>query len=311
MGDLPSVEQRIRKHPPFTPAPPEDRRSHRFVDFVERRTAHEVWLFALVMILGLGALDILTGPTLRWSVFYLLPVIALAWALGSRAAWIACAASGVVWLVADVLTRRDPLTWIHLWNAATRLSFFVICSALIVAFRRSHELNQTAARTDPVTRVANGWWFGTQLDRLLRHAREEGIPLSFAYIDVDNFKEINDQFGHTSGNRVLRFIAETLRRNIREEDIVARLGGDEFGVALLGETEDARLPLERAREAIRSETHSTKPASVSIGLATFLKAPASVDELIRAADDLMYEVKAEGRDGLKHRVLDDEPFRTP
>ena len=84
---------------------------------------------------------------------------------------------------------------------------------------------------------------------------------------------------------------------------MARLGGDEFGVALLGETDDARLPLERARDAIRSETQWAKPPSVSIGLATFLKAPPTVDELIRAADDLMYEAKAQGRDQLKHRVL--------
>ena len=271
--------------------------------FLSERSAREVWGLAAATILALGMVDILTGPQLGLSPFYLVPVLALAWAQGRTAAWAASGVAAVMWLVADVVARHQPLgTWIHLWNATTRLSLWGIAAGLVVKLRQAHQREREAARTDPLTGVMNSRWFDTQLGRLLDEARERNIPVSFAYIDIDHFKLINDSLGHSAGDRVLREVAEILRRSLRTDDILARLGGDEFGIALLGETEDARTPLERAREAIRVEVQPVRP-TVSIGLATFLEAPATVDEMIHAADSLMYEVKESGRDQLKHRLI--------
>ncbi|MGH2691091.1 MAG: diguanylate cyclase [Actinomycetota bacterium] len=279
------------------------------VRFLNQRTAAEMWFGAIASILTLGMVDILTGPELALSLFYLLPIVAIAWTGGLAAAWTASFVSGAMWLTADVIARHQPLAaWLHLWNAATRLSLFLICSTLIVQLRRSDEHQRQAARTDPLTGVSNSRWFDESLGEMLRAAREKRVPVSFAYIDIDSFKTINDTFGHSSGDRVLRFVAQALRNNLRSEDILARLGGDEFGVALLGETDQAWRPLERARQEIKTGLDWVHP-TVSIGLATFLVAPEAVDELIRAADEIMYEVKADGRDQLKHRlVTQDETF---
>ena len=271
--------------------------------FLSNRTGADIWGLALAMIFGLAMVDFLTGPELGLSPFYLLPILALAWSRGTVPAVVASLISAGMWLAADVVARHQPLqAWVHLWNVATRLSLFLIAMSLVVQLRRAHAKQEEAARTDPLTGIANSREFGRLLGVMLGRARERGIPMSFAYIDVDRFKQINDALGHSEGDRVLREIARILRRSLRSGDILARLGGDEFGVALLGETEQASIPLDRARRAITEEIEPVHP-TVSIGLATFHQAPASVDEMIRAADELMYEVKESGRDQLKQRLI--------
>ena len=273
------------------------------LSFLHRRTASEMWFAALAMMLVLAMVDIMTGPELGLSPFYLLPIVAIAWTEGLAAAWVSSLVAGGLWLAADVIARHQPLAaWLHLWNAGTRLSLFILVATLIVQLRRSDDQQRDAATTDALTGVPNSRWFDERLGEMLSKARELGIPVSFAYIDVDQFKSINDAFGHSSGDRVLRFVADALRKNLRGDDILARLGGDEFGVALLGETEQAWRPLERARREIRTGLDLVHP-TVSIGLATFLVAPQTVDEMIRVADGIMYEVKAAGRDGLRHRLV--------
>jgi diguanylate cyclase (GGDEF)-like protein len=262
-----------------------------------------MWFAALATMFVLAMFDIMTGPELGLSTFYLLPIVAIAWTEGLVAAWIGSFVAGGLWLAADVIARHQPLAaWLHLWNAGTRLSMFILVSTLIVQLRRSDDQQRRTAQTDALTGVPNSRWFDESLSEMLREARQRGIPVSFAYIDVDQFKSINDAFGHSSGDRVLQFVAAALRKNLREDDILARLGGDEFGVALLGETEQAWRPLERARREIRTGLDWLHP-TVSIGLATFLVAPQTVDEMIRVADGIMYEVKTGGRDGLKHRLV--------
>jgi diguanylate cyclase (GGDEF)-like protein len=126
-----------------------------------------------------------------------------------------------------------------------------------------------------------------------------------AYIDVDDFKKVNDTLGHAGGDAVLRSVGGYLAGAVRHEDVAARLGGDEFAV-LLVETDDAgtRSFLERARAAVAKHLlREARPVTLSIGAVVFSVPPASVDELLSQADALMYRAKAAGKNRFEVEVV--------
>jgi diguanylate cyclase (GGDEF)-like protein len=126
-------------------------------------------------------------------------------------------------------------------------------------------------------------------------------PVTVAYIDVDDFKSVNDRFGHREGDELLRALAATMLQAVRETDLVARMGGDEF-VILLPETDtaSARRVMQRLTGLVHTRLeHSRWPVSISVGVVTFRECPGSVAELLNWPDRLMYAAKRQG----KRRVL--------
>lgn len=128
----------------------------------------------------------------------------------------------------------------------------------------------------------------------LRRAGRFKRPITIAYIDVDTFKQINDQFGHSEGDHTLQIVAQSIQSGIRQTDIVARLGGDEFTVLLPTHNQNgAASVINKVQAALADEMEKTRPdATLSIGVVTFENLPASVDELLHRADEIMYEVKS-------------------
>jgi len=117
------------------------------------------------------------------------------------------------------------------------------------------------------------------------------------YIDVDDLKVVNDRLGHSAGDKLLRSLAQGIRRKLRARNLIARLGGDEFGV-LLSDTgpEIADLVVQRIRgigEALTKKEGGPMP--FSIGVVTFLDPPGSVDEILSTADRVMYTAKRNGK----------------
>ncbi|HLM56720.1 MAG TPA: GGDEF domain-containing protein, partial [Pyrinomonadaceae bacterium] len=136
----------------------------------------------------------------------------------------------------------------------------------------------------------------------LGRARRHGHPFSVAYMDVDDFKLVNDHLGHSAGDRLLKSVAETIRRDVRSIDVVARLGGDEFAV-LMPETDGraARAAVERLRDRLAFAARQQGwPVTFSIGVATWDEPPPSVDEVLRRADELMYAAKRGGKNSVRH-----------
>jgi diguanylate cyclase (GGDEF)-like protein len=126
-----------------------------------------------------------------------------------------------------------------------------------------------------------------------------------AYIDLDDFKQLNDRHGHRTGDRALRAVAAAMLRHVRQVDLPARLGGDEFAVAYLQTSSEAALKAvtllrDRLIEVVKKHDW---PMSFSIGLASFETMPDSVDAMISAADQLMYEVKQAGKGDIRQRVF--------
>jgi diguanylate cyclase (GGDEF)-like protein len=162
------------------------------------------------------------------------------------------------------------------------------------------------ARTDFLTGLANRMLFFATAEAEIKRSHRYHLCLSAAYIDIDNFKQVNDRFGHAVGDRMLSMIAEAIRHNVRSVDLAARLGGDEFAV-LLPQTDaaSAKAALSKLKHLLQRVADENQwPVTFSCGVVTFLKPPASADEMIRRADEIMYAAKAESKNALRAAVFD-------
>jgi diguanylate cyclase (GGDEF)-like protein len=166
------------------------------------------------------------------------------------------------------------------------------------------ELKEQLAKTDFLTGVTNARSFFELADLEINRAKRYQHPFTLAYIDLDNFKTVNDTYGHLIGDSLLRLVADTIRNNIRVTDVYARLGGDEFAV-LLPETnpEQSEIAINKVQTQLLDEMKKNNwPVTFSIGAVTFLTPPESVDEMIKKADNLMYSAKKNGKNTKKREV---------
>jgi diguanylate cyclase (GGDEF)-like protein len=266
---------------------------------MERLPRIAALLLGLALIAAIAWLDYVTGPQLLMNVFYLLPVMLVAWVTASTAYGLLAVL--VTFLVGPLEAYLDGFHLYTLpvaaWNAGMRTAVFCIVLLLLAEVRKLVVRLQEQSLTDELTGVANRRAFLEVAAREIERSRRYRHELSLAYLDLDGFKAVNDQRGHMVGDRVL-----LARATARSVDTVARIGGDEF-VILMPET-DARaaVPLaERLRAACsRAAGSDAVPVTCSVGVVTFECAPTDVEELLAHADALMYEAKAAGGDSVRH-----------
>lgn len=163
-----------------------------------------------------------------------------------------------------------------------------------------HQKIQELSITDGLTGLYNRRYLNNRLDEEWSRSLRNNQPISMLLFDVDNFKSVNDTYGHDKGDEVLKAIGKVLRANTRKEDMAARYGGEEFVILLIGTGgEDARVMAEKTRSLIKGQVHEWmgRSATVSIGVATFpgIKA-AKYEDLVQAADQAMYKAKVSGKD---------------
>lgn len=171
----------------------------------------------------------------------------------------------------------------------------------IEARKRAEEALQKLAITDPLTSVYNRRYFFDITRREIARARRHNLDLSLAMIDLDHFKEINDRYGHITGDQVLKSMAEAFSNNVRQSDVVGRYGGDEF-IILMPECnqDEAHKTAERLRKKVIAQVRKIRrfqpPPTASIGLLTISpQAGLSAEEAIQRADQALYQAKAAGR----------------
>jgi diguanylate cyclase (GGDEF)-like protein/putative nucleotidyltransferase with HDIG domain len=172
-----------------------------------------------------------------------------------------------------------------------------ITSKVAVAIENAlnHRLHETSGTTDYLTNLPNARSLFLSLDREVSRAGREGTSLAVIVCDLDGFKQVNDRFGHLTGNKVLRVVANGLRERCEEKDYVARMGGDEFVMLIPGSDQVAlRSKIEAMRNVVRLAGEITpEPCvlSLSVGVATYPEDGSDAEELLAESDRRMYKSK--------------------
>jgi diguanylate cyclase (GGDEF)-like protein len=167
------------------------------------------------------------------------------------------------------------------------------------------ESEKSISRIDFLTGIPNRRTFFQKLNTEVKRARRYQRPLNVAYIDVDNFKQVNDGLGHAVGDELLKTIGKSLEETLRETETAAQLGGDEFAI-LLPETdgENASVVMNKVQEHLAETVQKREwPVTFSVGVVTFTKAMNSAEEMVKAADELMYKVKRKGKSAMVSQIF--------
>jgi diguanylate cyclase (GGDEF)-like protein len=257
--------------------------------------------FILFIVFGFGYLDYKTGFEITFSFFYLIPIAIATWYIDRKTGYVIASLSIAIWIISNYMAgERYTYEIIRYWNAFIRLTVFIPLIWLLDEFKRALHHEHLLAHTDSLTGIPNSREFYFQVNAELLRASRFNSPFTIAYMDVDNFKQINDQFGHSEGDSILKSIAQSMLSNIRQTDIAARLGGDEFAVLLPNTDQSgAKFILDKVQNKLLEQMEKTNSkVTFSIGVVTFHIPPASVDELLRRADKIMYAVKAKGKNNI-------------
>jgi len=270
------------------------------------RLSRPVWfLVGIIVVFLIGITDYVTGDELSFSIFYLLPVAITTWFVGRNTGIVFAVISAVCWLAADLLGgHRYSHPAIPYWNMTVRFGFFLIVLITIARLQSALERERILSGVDPLTGAANARAFRDRAHDEIDRSRRYGRSFTLAYLDLDNFKAVNDRFGHSAGDNLLRMVVDILRKNLRTTDVFARVGGDEF-VLLLPETgqESARTVLYKLQEKVTCSLREAEwPVTMSMGAVIYLSPPDSVDAMIQQADTLMYQVKHSGKNRILHEV---------
>ncbi len=279
-------------------------RAHEFLSKLNKGA-----LFALMFLLValLGYLDYGTGFELTFSFFYLIPIVIVTWYISLRVGLVVALISVVAWLVSNWLAG-EPYSHeaIRYFNAFMRLGLFVMVSSLLNELRLILIHERTLSRTDYLTGISNSREFFNRAELELERARRYKSPFSVAYIDLDNFKQVNDKLGHSEGDRLLKAITQTISASIRKTDTFARLGGDEFVILFSSTEQEGAIPaVQKIEKIIVDEVKVIAiPVTLSVGVATFKSAPYSVDKMLQKADELMYRAKSQGKNQVYYAQFD-------
>ncbi len=268
------------------------------------------WIITSVALVGvLGFVDYWTGNEFSFSLFYLLPIYLVAWYTNSALGLSISLLSAGAWLIADISAGGNyshPI--IYFWNTLIRLAFFIIVTYLTSKLHESQKVIEALVHTDYITGAANSRYFHQLLEVELNRSNRYKRPFTLVYLDLDNFKQINDRFGHNAGDELIRFIADELKRPLRNTDVVSRLGGDEFAILFpeAGQQEAVVLMSKISNHLTKQLHQKYAMVTFSAGAVTYAAPPSSVRETIRIADELMYSVKNSTKNGVRYSLYTGE-----
>lgn len=196
--------------------------------------------------------------------------------------------------MSTVYNRAAMIDQLHKQQAQTREEVIAHLEAANCSLRKQ-------AATDWLTGVSNQRHFMWQAKREIARASREGTNLSLLCMDLDHFKMVNDVHGHQAGDKVLKYVASTIEKNIRPADLLARVGGEEFQVLLPDTDINQALEIaERGRSTLQElevkVSDKVVKVTVSIGCAQLGQDGDTIDSLVQAGDQRLYEAKEQGRD---------------
>ena len=275
------------------------------VDHLTNLPRSVITTLALLVCVVVGMVDGMSGPNYSLVPFYLVPVALSAWFVGRRTGYLLACLSALIWLFAEVAGRDySRLDFAVYWNDFMELLLFLLTALVVSALKGAFDREKAIAHTDHLTGLPNRRHYYEIVTAEMRRNHRYDEPFTVAYLDIDHFKNVNDTMGHAQGDQLLRQVATVIAAAIRETDTVARLGGDEFALLFPETAGDSALSVAaKVRQRLRADVESRWPVSFSMGLVTYLKSPATIDEVIGRADRLMYQVKDGSKDGLRREVV--------
>lgn len=264
-----------------------------------------LFLTASLLLLMVGVLDFITGPDISLSIFYLIPIAVYAWGLKKNFGILGAVLGTVVWFQVETATNTKQISvFIHLWNAFNRLGIFL----LPALFLKVIEQERLHARTDFLTGAINHRHFHELLEMETHRSARYNLTFTVAFVDADNFKTVNDTFGHVFGDEILKLIVGVMRASLRKTDIVARVGGDEF-IVLLPETDQdaARTAIAHMYRSLTDGMLAKKcPITFSVGALTLTAPQLSSDQILNHVDKVMYLVKNGGKNNLRFEMFENK-----
>ncbi len=274
---------------------------------LKRLSTTGVYTIAFLLIVLIGWLDYAAGSEIAFSFLYLLPISFATWYASLRGGYFVIAASLVVWLVSNWQAGEYYSSeWIRYFNFGARLAVYSLIAYLLNELKLTIRFEREISRRDPLTGIFNSREFREQLGLELQRADRLSYPISLMYIDLDNFKQVNDTRGHSAGDEQLKLIAQVISGIIRKTDLFARLGGDEFALFLPNvDRASVKYVVNKVEEAVSREmTALASPVTLSIGVVTFHSPPLSVDDFLNKADALMYQAKTMGKQRAMYFVVE-------
>lgn len=263
----------------------------------------------LILLVLAGACDFFLPPSFSLSFLYAIPVLFMAWYFGPVIAGLMMILTGSLWVTIEFLTKANNLPLpVVLWNTFMQLVLMASFAYLVLRLRHMIEQNHETARRDTVTGLSNSRTFYEIAEIEVMRAKRYGHPISLAFIDLDDFKLINERYGHPVGDRLLAEFAHLAFSIFRRTDTVARIGGDEF-VILMPETnqDESKAPIEKLRQSMDTVMKENNwPITLSIGVYTFLTMPNNLQVMITFADSLMCQVKLSGKNQVAYEIFADE-----
>jgi len=276
------------------------------VDYLSKLPRPVLISVASLMVLLVGILNHLAGPEISSTIFYLIPIVLVTWFAGRSIGFIFSILSALTWLIADLTSGITLLNSdVPYWNGVARLGSFFILTFILSTLKNTLRQEKEYSRIDFLTGIRNRRYFIELVNMEINRARRYEHAFTVVCIDLDNFKTVNDCFGHSTGDILLRLVARTLQQNIRVTDTVARLGGDEFAI-LLPETgrNVAEVILQKVQNInLEIMRRHGWPVTLSIGVVTFMSPPSTVDETLRISDQLMYTAKNNGKNSIRYEVF--------
>jgi diguanylate cyclase (GGDEF)-like protein len=269
---------------------------NRAIDWLRRLGTKRLVAASLVLLALIALIDGSTKPDVAFCVGYVMPVF-LAAAGGRRSGVALALVADLVWSAVDSMNRTYSAPIVPYWNACTRMAVLALIALLVSSLTGKLTRETGLSRTDSLTGLPNARAFHEAAAAEIQRMRRTGEVLTAAYVDVDNFKAVNDALGHAAGDELLMLAARTMSDALRGTDVVARLGGDEFALLLPGAgLPDATARLQAVHNALNAATAATEPAvGFSIGAVTFTEPPHSGGHLLARADRVMYGVKQHGK----------------
>ncbi len=277
------------------------------IEFPEKLPKPVLTLFGLLLVLAIGGLDTIKSYDMSVTILYLLPIVLIAWYEGGVSTTVVSIFSAITWATSDLVSGHiySHIT-VRIWNAIMVLGMFLFVAYSIATVKKLFIKEREHADTDDLTGVASIKFFYEQARIEISRAAKHKLPLTLAYIDIDNLRCVNDTLGHIAGDYLLHEVAQIMRSTLRSTDIISRIGGAKFDV-LMPETtnENAKIIIHKVQEHLLGVVIKKGwPVTFRTGVITCVGNTYTIDELIAKAEELMNAAKETDKNAVKSKILD-------